>query len=216
MESIEHDGSQRDDLRNERHGAAAASSESSRGKFSEEQGDYKNEAKREKRTERVGAVENGGGDENDGQTEVLVGDIVRHVAHDERQTHSVEQRQRHHQLDLRRRAEQRQRRAQTHRLNIRKTAGGDVKGVVLGGLGLVRSDAGYEHEAEEGDNGGNGEDRKENFVVHVGEHRFDQTADQCSHTAGELENGEEQTIVFACHVGETWSEKGEETLLLDE
>ena len=72
--------------------------------------------KQEKRTERVGAVEHGGRDEDDGQTEVLVGDIVRHVAHDERKTHPVEQRQRHDELDLRRGAQQRQRGAQTHRL----------------------------------------------------------------------------------------------------
>ena len=60
-----------------------------------------------------------------------------------------------------------------------------------------------EHEAEEGDNGGDGENGEENFVVHIGEHRLDQTADQGAHAAGELENGEEQTVVFARHVGET-------------
>lgn len=159
--------------------------------------------KQEKRTERVGAVEHGGRDEHDGQTEVLVGDVVRHVAHDERQTHAVEQRQRHHELDLRRGAQQRQRSAQSHRLSMRITAESDVERVVLGGLGLVGSDAGDEHEAEEGDDGGDGENGEENLVVHVGEHRFDQAADQSAHAAGELENGEEQTVVFARHVGKT-------------
>lgn len=59
------------------------------------------------RTERVGSVEDRRGDENDGEAEVLVGDVVRDVAHDERQTHSVEQRQRHDQLHLGRGAQQR-------------------------------------------------------------------------------------------------------------
>lgn len=40
VEAIEHDGAQRDDLRNERHRAAAASPEFPCGEFSEEQRDW--------------------------------------------------------------------------------------------------------------------------------------------------------------------------------
>ena len=174
------------------------------------------EREREKYTERVGSVENGGGDEDDGEAEVLIGDVVGHVAHDEGQTHPVEQSQRHHELHLGRAAQQRKRGAQSHGLAVRKTLEWNVERVVFGGLRLVGRDAGDEHEAEEGDDGSDGEDGKENFVVHIGKHRFDQTADQSAHTTCELENGEEQTVVFACHVGKTWNQRNRETVLLAE
>lgn len=81
-------------------------------------------------------------------------------------------------------------------------------------MGLVGRDAGNEHEAEEGDDRSDGENRKQNLVVHVGKHRFDQTADQGAHAARELENGEEQTVVFARHVGETYDERDEKQATL--
>ena len=154
-------------------------------------------------TEGVGEVEDGGGVQVPGAAEAAIGDAGGDVAENEGETHAVVDDQRQDHQELHGGAEQAEGLIEGHRVVLLLLA--------RRGVGLH---VGEEAEREDGDHAHEGEDDEQDGVV-VGE-VLDNTADQRSGEAAELENGEEDAIEGRGRFGKAYGECNSTHTLLDE